>query len=271
MGPRNARRRDDRRADDRPPVSRGEIRRGLSDRPLAEVWPAVLGWSLELQPFWVEAIRRFADVAELPVARRDRHLAAAEQAFDRMDDWWNGRAKLVKARRNEIDSAISFIRNTALHTELRLLLQAPVARHVASALRGCLNLGSGSYRPEQLPEITAGLVYDWAECRTLFPGDSSVLLQHVPPDARPPTVGTVGPEFFDEHQLSYGVPADRFGLRREADAVYAEARTIWERFDEPVAWALPDDFWSRRYDGTYHAMHYGELRAFHERNRPLRA
>jgi hypothetical protein len=242
-------------------VSRGAIRLSLSERPPEDVWPAVLGWSLQLGPFWIEAMRRFAD---LPVARLDRHLGAAEGAFERMDDWWNGRTKLVKARRNEIDSAISFVRNTALRGELRFLLQAPVARHVASALRGCLNLAAGSYHRNQMPEVTAGLVYDWAACRTLFPGDPNVLLQHVPTHDKVPGNG---PDAFDNHHLQFGEPADAFDLRREADAVLAEAHAIWNSFDTPVAWVLPDDLWSLRYDGRYHAMYYDELQAFHARAR----
>jgi hypothetical protein len=245
-------------------VSRGAIRVSLSERSPDDVWPAVLGWSLQLRPFWIEAIRRFADVAELPAARRDRHLAAGEAAFERMDDWWNGRTKLVKARRNEIDSAISFIRNTALRAELRYMLQAPVARHAAGALRGCLNLAAGSYHRPQIPEVTASLVYDWSACRTLFPGDPNVLLQHVPSADKVPGNG---PDAFDNRHLLYGEPADAFDLRREADAVLAEARAIWESFDAPLTWVLPDDLWSRRYDGRYHAMHYDELQAFHARNK----
>lgn len=238
------------------------MRLSLSERSPEQVWPLLLGWSRQLHLFWIEAIRRFADVTGLPTARRDRHLTAAEAAFERMDDWWNGRTKLVKARRNEIDSAISFVRNNALRGELRFMLQAPVARHVASALRGCVNLSAGSYHREQIPEVTAGLVYTWAACRTLFPGDPNVLLQHVPAHALGPGNG---PDAFDHHHLQFGEPADRFGLRQEADAVIAEATTIWNTFETPVAWTLPDDLWSRRYDGRYHAMHYDELHAFRAR------
>jgi hypothetical protein len=48
--------------------------------------------------------------------------------------------------------------------------------------------------------------------------------------------------------------------------VCAEAWWIWERFDEPAPWDLPDDLWTRRDDGLYHDMHYADQRAFHERN-----
>lgn len=254
--------------DDHAPLSRGLMRRELTGRPPEDVWRAVLGWSATLGPFWLEAIRRFAPVAGLPDEKRDRHLAVAEGAFERMDGWWSGRTKLVKARRNEIDSAISFVWTTALRAELRGFVQAPVARHVGPALRQCLSVSAGGYGPDQLASVAAGLVYTWAECRTLFPGDSSVLLQHVPPEKLAPVSGTVGPDGTDEHHLLYGAPADRFGLRAEADRVCAEARWIWERFDEPVPWDLPDDLWSRGDDGLYQDMHYGEQRAFHERNTP---
>lgn len=252
--------------DDRDPISRGLMRLELSDRPPEDVWRAVLGWTTTLGPFWLEAIRRFAPVAGLADEKRDRHLTAAEGAFDKMDAWWSGRTKLVKARRNEIDSAISFVWNTALRTELRGLVQAPVARHVGPALRQCLYVATGAYGPADVPPLAAALVYRWAECRTLFPGDSSVLLQHIPHEERPVEPGPVGPDYADEHHLLYGTPADRFGLRAEADRVCAEARRIWERFDEPEPWDLPADLWTRRDGGLYQDMHFGEQRAFHERN-----
>ena len=248
------------------PPSRGLMRRALTERPPEDVWRAVLGWTSTLGPFWLEAIRRFAPVAGLPDEKRDRHLAAAGGAFERMDGWWSGRTKLVKARRNEIDSAISFVWTTALRTELRGLVQAPVARHVGPALRQCLSVSAGGYGPDQLASVAAGLVYTWAECRTLFPGDSSVLLQHVPREELAGGPGPAGPDFADEHHRLYGAPADRFGLREAADRVCAEAHWIWERFDEPAPWDLPADLWSRRDGGIYHDMHFGEQRAFHERN-----
>jgi hypothetical protein len=241
-------------------LSRGDVRRALEARSPDDVWPAVRGWTRTLAPFWTGAITRFAAVAELPDAKRDAHLAAADGAFERMDDWWNGRAKLVKARRNEIDSAISFVRNTAQRSELRLLLAAPVARHVAAALRPCLTLAAGGYSRRQLPTLAAGLVYTWAQCRTLFPGDSAVLLGHVDGDLLAAEVHG------DNHHLLWGEPADAFGLRAEADAVCAEAAAIWARFDDPQPWDLPADLWARPYDGRYHAMHYADQQAFHARD-----
>jgi hypothetical protein len=252
--------------DEGAPLSRGLMRRELAERPPEDVWRAVLGWTTTLEPFWSEAIRRFAPVAGLPDDKRDRHLATAEGAFEKMDGWHSGRLKLVKARRQEIDSAISFVWNTALRRELQGLVQAPVARHVGPALRQCLTVSAGGYRPDQLAALAAGLVYTWAECRTLFPGDSNVLLQHIPPEERHVEPGPAGPDHADEHHLLYGTPADRFGLREAADRVCAEAWWIWERFDEPAPWDLPDDLWTRRDDGLYHDMHYADQRAFHERN-----
>ena len=245
-------------------VTRGEMRVALTGRPPEDVWRPMVGWTATLRPFWLEAIERFAVVAAIPDERHDRYRTAAETAVERMDDWWHGRIKLVKARRQEIDGAISFIRNTALRDELRLLIQAPLARHVAGALRSCLHVATGNYSAAQAPGIAAGLVYTWAECRTLFPGDSSVLLQHVPPDQLADGPGNSS-ERFDRHDLVYAEAADRFGLRDAADAVYAEAAVIWDSFDTPLPWDPPADLWDRTYDGTYHDMYYDDLRAFHAR------
>ena len=222
-------------------VSRGEMRRALLARPPDDVWRSVLGWTRTLEPFWLQAIDRFAVVAAVRDERRERLKAAAEVAFDRMDDWWHG-STMVKARRNEIDSAISLLYNTALHGAVAHLIQAPTARHVAIALRGCLHLASGSYSRDQMPTVVAAAVYDWACCRTMFPGDPAVLLRHVPSE-----ILDGGPAPFDEHHHLFVDPATRFGLRREADAVLAEAARIWARFDDPEPWRLPGDIWTRPY------------------------
>lgn len=227
----------------------------------------MLGWSRTLAPFWSGAIDRFAEVAALPEKRLHTYRVAADTAFDRMDDWWHGRVTLVKARRSEIDGAISFIRNTALRTGVAELIQAPVARHAAGALRLALHLATGSYRREQIARIAPGMVYDWACCRTLFPGDPSALLQHLAremPERQRSSVS--GPDTQDGYHLVFDRPAGRFGLRAEGEAVLAEAARIWDTFDDPLPWDLPEDIWTRRYDGSYHAMYHREMNAFHGRS-----
>lgn len=236
-------------------MSRGRIRRALEQRPHDGTWERVREWSRTLEPFWLGAIRRFSEVAELPDQRRDDCLAAAEGAFERMDAWWYGRATpeddTVEAGRAEIDRALGLIRVTAATDALAYLIQSPVAAHVAHALGSVLGLASGRFDRKHLPLVTAGLVYDWACARTLFPGVPAVLHRHLPEADRWDENGRLD---VDRSHLAFGGPADLFGLRAEADAVYAEAERIWLGFDDPTPWSMPADIWTRVYDGTYRSM-----------------
>lgn len=177
-----------------------------------------------------------------------------------MDGWWFGRAELVKARRDEVDSAISLVLNTAHYNQIANLIQAPTAQHVGSALRVTLHVASGIWGREQLPSVVAGFIYDLACARTLFPGDPAALLQHVPP-----RFFTDGTDYCDNHHLLFVEPANLFDLRAEADAVLAEAQRIWLDFDIPQAWDMPSDIWTRSYPGTFQSMHFGSMHDFHAR------
>ena len=62
---------------------------------------------------------------------------------------------LQKARRREIDSVISFIRNAALTTKVSKYAFAPVCRNLAGILHGALYISIFGYSDEQLPEVLA--------------------------------------------------------------------------------------------------------------------
>src|SRR6476620_9785000 len=150
-------------------VARTEIASALASWSPDRVWEVFLGHGRTLQAFWSRATIVFAGRSELPADKRDRHLAAVASAFDRMDDWRSKRVKYVRARRDEIDSAISFIQNRALDRAIATLRVAPAARNAAGALRALLTTACHGYRDDQMPELVAGMLYDVAAVRTLFP------------------------------------------------------------------------------------------------------
>src|SRR5436190_305741 len=112
-------------------VTRREIQAALTGRPTEELWASMLAQGHTLQPFWQKATTLFAERTCLPADKRDFHFAVIDDAFRKMDDWRMGRVKYVKARRGEIDSAISFIRNKALERSVASLRVAPAVRNAA--------------------------------------------------------------------------------------------------------------------------------------------
>src|SRR5262245_22662235 len=157
-------------------VTHRQLTTALATRSAADLWDALLAHARTLQPFWVGAVEVFAARTSLPDDKRDSYLSIIGGAFDRMDQWRRETARYVKARRNEIDSAISYLRNKAIETPNRRLRFAPSARNAAGTLRVCLYVSARGYDDTQLPELVGGAVYDLAAVRTLFPFDFGNLM-----------------------------------------------------------------------------------------------
>jgi hypothetical protein len=127
-----------------------------------------------LLPFWQQTTRIFAERLAVP-EKGEFHLKVIADAFGKMDDWRFRRIPYIKARRKEIDSAISFMRNKAIVKPIYHLRIAPVARNAAGALRMLLTTSCRGYNDEQLPQVIAGALYDIAAVRVLFPFDIGTL------------------------------------------------------------------------------------------------
>ena len=119
-----------------------QIRDALRNKREEIIWEIYPAWAKTLVPFWIRAIERIAELIDFAPEKAAKHIAVAKNAFERMDDWHYKRIKYVKARRSEIDSAISFIRNHALDTAVAPYLFAPISRNAAGVLRGYLWLST---------------------------------------------------------------------------------------------------------------------------------
>ena len=234
-------------------VTRNEIASALASWPPDRLWEVFLGHGRTLQPFWSRATSLFAARSGLAAEKRDRHLGAVASAFDRMDDWRSKRVKYIRARRDEIDSAISFIRNRALDRTIASLRVAPAARNAAGALRGLLTTACHGYRDDQMPELVAAMLYDLAAVRTLFPISFDTLFGFNFPNQ-------LGLDPLAERLRG---AANEWGLREEVPALTDDVARLWADIASPRPWELPESVWSEEADALNARAHFAAVKAFH--------
>ena len=239
-------------------MKRQKITEALATRSPVDLWAALLGHARTLQPFWASAVAIFAGRTSLPDEKRNRYLNVISCSFDKMDEWRCGKTNYVKARRNEIDSAISYLRNKAIEAPNRQLRFAPAARNAAGALRVCLTVSAHGYNDQQLPELVAGVVYEVAAVRTLFPFDFGNLMVFHPGhdnysegDVLDVTLHRVGCEL---------------GVTAAVDALVAEVERIWESFDTPSPLLVTEGYWTAEGGDADVQLRSAAIAAFHGRN-----
>lgn len=236
-------------------MKRQEITTALATRSPDDLWAALLGHARTLQPFWAGGVAVFASRTSLPDEKREGYLAVISTAFDKMDGWRRGTAKYVKARRNEIDSAISYLRNKAIEVPNRGLRFAPAARNAAGALRVCLTVSTRGYNDAQLPELVAGTVYDVAAVRTLFPFDFGNLMVFHP--------GHDSSLEGDALDVTLQHTSREIGVVPAVNALIAEVERIWDRFDTPSPLVFTEGYWTAEGDDADVQLRSAAIAAFH--------
>jgi hypothetical protein len=239
-------------------MKRQEITTALATRSPADLWAALLGHSRILQPFWAGAVAAFADRTSLPDEKRDGFLGVISGAFDKMDEWRLGTAKYVKARRNDIDSAISYLRNKAIEAPNSRLRFSPAARNAASTLRVCLTVSACGYNDAQLPELVAGAVYDVAAVRTLFPFDFGNLMVFHP--------GHDSSYEGDALDVTLQRAGRELGVVPAVNALVADVEWIWKRFDTPSPLVFTEGYWIAEGDDADVQLRSAAIAAFHGRS-----
>src|SRR4051812_1942790 len=217
-------------------MKRQEITTALATRSPDDLWALLLSHAQTLQPFWAGAVAVFADRTALPDEKRDGYLGVIRTAFDKIDEWRRGRSKYVKARRHEIDSAISFLRNKAIEAPNRALRFAPAARNAAGALRVCLSVSARGYHDAHLPALVAAVVYDVAAVRTLFPFDSGNLMIFHP--------GHDSPLEGDALDVTLQCAARELDIGPAVDALLAEVERIWQNLETPAPLVFTEGYWT---------------------------
>jgi hypothetical protein len=238
-------------------MTHDQIASSLCNQPADALWSLQLRHARTLAPFWEGCIRAFAERCSLPDDKRDKHLAAAGCAFDLMDGWRKG-SKLVKARRKEIDSAISFIRNKAIERPVMHLRIAPMARNAAGVLRMLLHVAVRSYKDDDIAELIATSVFELAAVRVMFPFDTGTLVCFHP--------GHSVPAQSDPIIMMLERAGEETGKTAEVRALLAEAARTGAKVENPEPILLPVNIWSLEYDAGDALLHYMAIQQFHKRS-----
>jgi hypothetical protein len=237
-------------------VTKLEIANSLAGKQADALWTILLGQVQTLQPFCEGAICVFAERSSHPLQKRDADLAAVAGAFEKMNGWRCGSLKHVKARRNEIDTAISFLRNKAIEKSICGLRIAPSARNAAGAFRVCLATSVRDYNDGQLPELIAGTVYDIAAVRTLFPFDFGNLACFFHP-------GHDASSDSDSFVVMLKQAGEAIGIRDEVESLMHEVGRIVEAIDTPTPLVFPEGYWIEESDGADARLRQASIATFH--------
>jgi hypothetical protein len=244
-----------------PKIKCSEIKKEFQTIPLNELWDNHLSWIRTLKFFWEGAITKYSIITGLPNEKLGQHIKVINQSFEMMDDWKNERIKYVQARRKDIDSAISFIRNTALDERVSNLLISPICRNVASVLRLSLYISTNGYNTEQLPLLYAKSIYDLASIRSYFPIDTSNLTTFLPFGKG--LDGSSENYSEDNWHLMMEIAADKIGIGKYVINLNNEAALILDNYKNPLSLIIPNNIWEVATDGISKDLYNYSLSSFH--------
>ena len=218
-----------------------------------------LGWVKTLIPFWKQAAARIAELSGTTDEKRDKHLRAIDNSLQLMQAWRFKNIKYVQARRKEIDSAISFIRNGALTQQACRYAFAPVCRNLASILRSFLYVSTFGYSDEQLPTVFAQKIYGIALCHTLFPFDTGDFVYYLP---REKSIHTDDPADLDNWHLMMEIAGGDLGISALIERLNERAYEIWTNYKTPFEWKYDEGIWNLEFENVSKRLHYAGMRAF---------
>ena len=218
-----------------------------------------LGWVKTLIPFWKQAAVRIAELSSTADEKRDKHLRAIDNSLQLMQAWRFKKIKYVQARRKEIDSAISFMRNGALTQQVSRYAFAPVCRNLASILRSFLYVSTFGYSNKQLPTVFAQDIYGIALCHTLFPFDTGDFVYYLP---REKSIHTDDPADLDNWYLMMSEAGKALNIAELTKKVNEQARKIYENRKTPFEWKYDEGIWNLEFENVSKKLHYAGLRAF---------
>lgn len=241
------------------PLKLSDIQRHITALEPATAWTKYLAVVATSQPFWEQAIANMARLTELEHNKAEAYHVAAEGAFKLMDDWYFERIPYVKARRNEIDSAISFIRNGALRQEVASAPAAASARNLAGVLRILLYLATRGYRPEQYPQLMTNGLFGFSAVKSLFPVDLSDLVSQFARTGESPV------DSIDHLATIVNRGAEQYHLKDAFARLNQELQGLWADFDTPKTWAIPGAAWQPQKTSLLTDVHYQAVQDFHAR------
>ncbi len=249
--------------DYQPKIKCSEIHRAFKDIPRTELWSYHFAWVRTLKEFWEGAVQKYSKISGTADEKLNQHISNINLAFDLMDDWKNERIRYVKARRKEIDSAISFIRNNALNNDTADLLISPISGNVASLLRLSLYISTNGYKEEQLPLLYAKSIYELGAVRSYFPIDTSNLMSFLPFGKG--LDGSSEAYSEDNWHLMMEIAAEKIGIGKFVVNLNNEANLVWQNYKTPIKLIVPPDIWDIKTDGVSKDLYHLGMTTFYSR------
>ena len=239
-----------------------EIRDTLEKENINDIYPIYLNWVKTVLPFWKDAVIRIGELKDFDQKKLDKHLSVIDNSFALMEDWRFERIKYVKARRNEIDSAISFIRNRALDSEVSKYYFAPICRNVASILRTSLYVSTHGYGDDQIPTCIAQAMYGLASCHILLPFDTSDFVCFLP---KGKSIHTDDKNDLDNFHIMMHNAGRKLEITDAIQEYNIVAAKLWAGFENVIPWNYPQDIFSLEFRNISKKLHYTSMKHFHNK------
>jgi hypothetical protein len=239
-----------------------EIRNELEKQNPDEVWSDFIKWVETLIPFWKQAVISISEHTDFDVKKRDKHLSVIDDSVSFMNDWRFDRIKHVKARRNEIDSAISFIRNNALNKKVSKFLFAPICRNLAGILRHTLYLSTKGYSDKQLPTVVSQDIFALAEVYLCFPFDEGNFVFYLP---KGKSIHTKDENDLDNYHLMLDIAGKKLNIEDFIKAINHKSTEIWENFKSPKNWQFSDKIWITEIENVSNELYYENMKQFYRK------
>jgi len=213
-------------------------------------------------PLFSKFIEEFLNRSNADEKKRERYRKPLPTLLEFMDSWYFQRIKYVKARRNEIENSISFIRNTALNKCVSDLRVAGVARNFASYLRGTMRICDQTYKltHQQHCDLYVRSTFELAFVKELFPIDTTNLFYLYLEDFNP-TQEEI--DDFDRPQVMLNLLSKKYGFDKEVLQINKSFEDLWIKRDSIDKFVPDKIIWNQSIGSVSAQLHYGYQAAFH--------
>ncbi len=232
------------------------MQQALTATDSTTTWAQYTGVLRTFEPFWQQSIEHLGNLIETPKQQVQDHRTAASTAFDLFGDWYLQRAPIVKARRNDIDGAISFIRNSALRTEVSHRTGAAMSRNLAAVLRPALTMATHGYNTQVYPRTMTGGLLTLAAVKSQFPVSISDLVEQFSVPNQSPL------DDIDQLWEILRRAAAHYGLEKNLEFLEQTLIALWQQLAQPQQWEAPSEVWAAHSNSLFMKAHTDSVRAF---------
>ncbi|WP_088656095.1 hypothetical protein [Geofilum rhodophaeum] len=227
-----------------PKIKCSEIKEYFNTIETNIAWDDYIKWVETLSPLWVGLIEKTAELLDTPPEKVEKFKSVISTAFENLNDWWYEKKPLVKVRRKEIDSAISFIFQNARNNLIKDYLISVISLNLTSILRSTLTISVHGYRKENINLILAKNLCSMGEVRTFFKFETNNFISYLPYGKG--LDGSSKEYSEDNYHLMMSIGAEKLKCVEDIVSINNEVFKIWTSFKNPIELKIPDDIWIRK-------------------------